>query len=314
LYDLDAPVQVSLAGLNDSHTLTTGFVNVQSQGNPHLVPEVGETYTVGFVYRPNWIPRFSLALDYYDISLTNAITTVSGGTATYDQLCDASGGTSPYCSLYVRPFGFSNTSAANYPTTVLSQPLNIAKQWTHGIDIEANYNFKLEDVLKPLEGNVALRALANYQPILDSITVPGTQAINGAGYANGYTGVGAGSIWKLTFIGSYTDGPIAVNVQERWRSSQLPNVLEAASNTAHPLVYAANTTIPAVAYTDLTLTYNFKTGSADTAAFITVQNLFDQQPSPFVNNSANTINFYNDVTAGDDVIGRYITVGLRLKL
>lgn len=307
LYDLDAPVQVSLAGLNDSHTLTTGFVNVQSQGNPHLVPEVGQTYTVGFVYRPRWIPRFSVSLDYYDISLTNAITSVSGGTVTYDQLCDASGGSSPYCSLYVRPFGFSNTTPSNYPTTVLSQPLNIAKQWTHGLDIEANYNFRLEDVLKPLEGKVALRVLANYQPVLDSVTVPGTAPINGAGYANGYTGIGAGSVWKLTFMGSYTDGPFVVNVQERWRSSQLPN-----ANTA--IIYAANTSIPAVAYTDMTLTYNFKAGNANTAAFITVQNLFDQQPSPFVNNSANTINFYNDVTAGDDVIGRYITVGFRLKL
>jgi outer membrane receptor protein involved in Fe transport len=222
-------------------------------------------------------------------------------------LCDASGGSSPYCSLYVRPYGFSNTTPANYPTTVLSQPLNIARQWTHGLDIEANYNFRLEDVLKPLEGRIAVRALANYQPILDSITVPGSAPINGAGYANGYTGAGAGSVWKLNFMGSYTEGPFAINLQERWRSSQLPS-----PNTA--IVYAANTTIPAVAYTDLSLTYSFKTGSATTAAFITVQNLFDQQPSPFVNNSANTINFYNDITAGDDIIGRYITVGFRLKL
>ena len=52
-------------------------IRVNSGGSILLTPEEGESFTVGFVATPRFIPNFSLTLDYYEINLSNAI---AGGT------------------------------------------------------------------------------------------------------------------------------------------------------------------------------------------------------------------------------------------
>ncbi len=42
-------------------------------GNPTIKPERGTTFTVGTVFTPHFIPRMSLTVDYYDITITDAV-------------------------------------------------------------------------------------------------------------------------------------------------------------------------------------------------------------------------------------------------
>lgn len=42
-------------------------------GNPNLDTEEAQTFTAGMVFRPTFLPGFSLTLDYYEIELSNAI-------------------------------------------------------------------------------------------------------------------------------------------------------------------------------------------------------------------------------------------------
>ncbi|HRP10242.1 MAG TPA: TonB-dependent receptor [Terricaulis sp.] len=42
-------------------------------GNPNLKPEEAETITYGFVFEPGFLPGLSIALDYWDIELTDAV-------------------------------------------------------------------------------------------------------------------------------------------------------------------------------------------------------------------------------------------------
>lgn len=63
-------------GAND----VNNFVNTNSSsvegvvgGNMNLKPEEADTFTAGFVFTPSFLRGFSLALDYYDIKLSNAI-------------------------------------------------------------------------------------------------------------------------------------------------------------------------------------------------------------------------------------------------
>ena len=56
LNDLYAPININPSGFNDLHTGITATVPVQSSGNPNLQPEVAQTFTVGTVYRPIWLP------------------------------------------------------------------------------------------------------------------------------------------------------------------------------------------------------------------------------------------------------------------
>ena len=178
LFDLFAPINASPTGFTDIHTNTTGNPPVQSQGNPNLVPEVAQTFTIGGVYRPRWLTGLSLTVDYYNISMANAISSVGGNNSQTQALCEASGGASPLCSLYVRPLPFSDRTPANYPTRILTQGLNVSSVKTHGIDMEVNYTHRL------LGGQLSLRGLASYQPELVTIQFPGAGPINAAGAAD----------------------------------------------------------------------------------------------------------------------------------
>src|SRR5690606_18583826 len=49
----------------------------ESRGNPNLAEEVADTTTFGIVLRPRFLPSFSLAVDWYDIELKDAISVAS---------------------------------------------------------------------------------------------------------------------------------------------------------------------------------------------------------------------------------------------
>lgn len=52
---------------------TAGQVNAFFGGNPNLTPEKADTVTFGLVWQPDYVPGLAVTLDYYDISVDNAI-------------------------------------------------------------------------------------------------------------------------------------------------------------------------------------------------------------------------------------------------
>lgn len=295
LNDLYAPVNVNPSGFNDLHTGgITGIVPVESSGNPNLKPEIARSFTVGAVYRPNWLPGFSVAIDYYDIALKNAIGGVSASTSTVQLECENSNGTSPLCSLFERPLPFSDHSAANFPTRAYSRSLNVTTLNTHGIDAEINYGTQLG------AGNFNIRGLFAWQPENSSANFPGSPTLNRAGAA----GLPA---YRFTGFVHYDIAAFSVDVQERWHSGT--------SRSSNPAQVFDAPRLSANAFTDLTLAYRLKRSGGEAQLFLTVQNLFDKDPSPFVNTgAASTVpGFFVPVTNGDDPIGRYFTGGVRFR-
>ncbi len=299
LNELFAPSTYVLTTFNDIHTGTSGFVNVVTQGNPDLVPERAQTLTFGGVLRPSFLRGFSFSIDYYNIKINKAIATVGGNGLTYQAQCEASGGTSPLCALYVRPLNFGDRSAANFPTLVLTQGLNLASLKTHGIDTELNYAHALGD------GRLGLRALVSYQPDLTQVQYAGAAPIQFAGVAA--QGVTDGTAkWKVAINANLSIHDFGIDVLARWRSSLRQ------SGDAR-LIYA-DPKVPAASFTDLTLSWNAKIGNAKSQFFLSVQNVFDKQPPVFASTtySGNPGFFYPAVT-GDDIIGRYFTAGIRIR-
>ena len=49
-------------------------------GNLDLDPESSDTYSYGFILSPDFLPNFTMTLDYYDIKVEKAITSVNGET------------------------------------------------------------------------------------------------------------------------------------------------------------------------------------------------------------------------------------------
>lgn len=115
-----------------------------SLGNQNLKPEVADTAAVGIVLQPVFMPGFSLSLDYYNISIESAITTL----AVQDLVDRCFGGNQELCALI--------TLDQNNTITAIDLPyLNLSSVKTDGLDFEASYRTALG------AGDLSLRFLAN---------------------------------------------------------------------------------------------------------------------------------------------------------
>lgn len=112
-----------------------GTRGVKTSGNENLDAETAETYTVGIVIKPS--KDFSIAIDYWDISIDDAITTYSA-TDILANCVDSSALDAKYCSLITR-------DANNQIINVATQSINVANFAASGTDIDANYHWSLEE-------------------------------------------------------------------------------------------------------------------------------------------------------------------------
>ena len=142
-----APSLVGSAIINT----TSGQVRALSGGNPNLNVEKADTFTIGAVIEPSAIEGLSLSVDYYDITINDAISAVSANSILSQCYDPAVGGAgSAACNLIVRRPDSSIES-------VSQQGNNIAAIDVRGIDIAAQYGFDLASY-----GDVRLNYLGTY--------------------------------------------------------------------------------------------------------------------------------------------------------
>jgi outer membrane receptor protein involved in Fe transport len=300
LNDLFSP-RVSASGpfLDPLTQFNPGGIQTISQGNPNLRPESSRTYTGGVVLTPSFIPGLTISADYYQIKLKNAITNISGSNTAIANICVASGGTSPFCALYVRPFPYTNTTPANYPTLLLSQSLNAAFNVTEGQDYEVDYNFDVASIEDSLAGIVDLRGLVNVAPVNTVSNFPGAPV----SYTNQPKG-------HATLFAGYTLGDWSVDVQWQWFSGGNNTQVFGPGQTFYAQPY-----YPSFSTTDFTLTRRFTMDNgAVLSAYFNVQNAFDSVPPYTVGSSGNPGSIFGGIPQGEDVMGRYFTIGIRGNL
>ena len=293
LVELFAPANINPAGVSDVHTGIVGQAPFITNSNPNLVPEVAITYTAGTVYRPNWLPDFSLAVDFYNIKIGNAITTIQGQSSTIQNICEASGGTSPYCSLIQRPLPFSDHTINNFVTAYFSLPENAQSVVTDGLDIEANYQ---TDDLGP--GHLSTRLLVSYQPKYDTVQFKGAPTLYAAN-TNALPNVRADLFLKYKW--------------DVWTFDLLERFHDAMWwNSDRTLVYAQKS-LPAGYQTNVTLTYDWQ----PVELYATISNLLNAQPAPYGGNggASGVPGLFGGFVPGvDDAIGRYYTIGFRVNV
>ncbi len=127
-------------GYNWTDPLTARFSG-QTSGNRDLTEETADTITYGFVFSPSFLPGFTLTLDYWDITIEDAISAVSVQnivdgcyqSATPNQeFCDRIERNPDPRSLQAGGFVFFRQSSINF-----------AKFETDGFDLTASYNFDI---------------------------------------------------------------------------------------------------------------------------------------------------------------------------
>jgi outer membrane receptor protein involved in Fe transport len=112
-------------------------------GNPFLDPEKSDTYTLGFVWEPTFSDGLSISVDWFDITVEDAIQAGISAQTTLDN-CLATGDPT-FCSLITRN-PINGSLASGSPGVGFQQTnLNIADLFTSGIDFQVIYDFDAGD-------------------------------------------------------------------------------------------------------------------------------------------------------------------------
>jgi iron complex outermembrane recepter protein len=267
-------------------------------GNPNLQEEQADTWTVGAVIRPSFIPRLNITIDYYDIEIDNAIAAAGGGVNNILNLCynvlqDAS---STICGLISRD---ASGIISGPPNVVSANNANLASLKTSGLDVQVDYSMPLNfSITGAGESRLSFFFLGTYSdenvftPLVDLpddfVECAGRFGLNCAQPTPKYK-------WssRLTWI----DGDVTSTV--RWR--HVGRVRDDDDDTDF-----AVETIGAYDVFDLAFAFNV---NDNLTLNMGVNNLFDKEP-PILGDNQEQANTYPNVY---DVIGRdyFISANLR---
>jgi len=263
-------------------------------GNPNLDPEVADTYTVGIVLQPSFIPRLAITVDWFDITLDGAIQGVGA-----DEILDQCRLTlNPlFCGLVHRDqFGSLWRTGNGY---VQDLSINIGSLKTRGIDVQASYSMEIGTL-----GSLSASFVGTW---LDNLNTDNGQTVR---TCVGLYGAICGTPtpeWRHTANLSWVH-PSGIGFAARWR--YFSGVDNDGSSSSGGQLRPADARIPSQQYFDLTMTarlgdhYNLRLG---------VNNIFDRDP-PSVGSTACPAGICNGNTYTQvyDALGRYIFAGITL--
>ena len=190
--------------LTNTATVRNVAVNIPqnvTQGNPNLAEENAKTSTYGIVFQPKSGPLtgLSASVDYYDIKIDNAITTLSA--ATIASLCDL--GNQQFC-------GFFTFNPAGQATSLNATALNLASFQTQGFDFNIAYQRRLPSMFG-LETSTSTSLLGT-KTLHSYVNTGGAAAIDRAG-ENGPANLGAIPDMTLNLTQTLTLGDASLSAQ-----------------------------------------------------------------------------------------------------
>jgi len=188
-----------------------GQFNLITGGNPNLVAERGETTTFGVVITPSMIEDLSIAIDYFDIEVTNAIGTVPAQTS-YDRCLTT--GDPAFCRNIQRDTAGTlhllNEAPGGGLAGISTQNVNVATDATKGIDVNITYSLDMSD-MGSLNFDYAATVLdTNY-----TIAIPGDDKVECADAYAGPCGLPAPE-YNHRFLATWVT-PYDLTVSATWR-------------------------------------------------------------------------------------------------
>jgi outer membrane receptor protein involved in Fe transport len=288
--------------------------NGLSGGNASLSPEKADTYSVGFVATPTFLPGFSLSVDWFNIKVNDFIqirdptlalkSCVQTGDPTLCSLVHRAPGTG---SLWLGTNGFVDA------TTV-----NVGFEQEKGIDVEANYRTDLDRFGLENAGRVALVFNGTW---LDSKVVdPGIIALDASGKP--FTTYDCAGLYGTRTCGppnpqwrhrarlTWTTPWTGLDISGAWRYI---GEVKAQTTSSNPFLsgqtFSFDEKLKAQNYFDLSAQYRMK----DRYTFrIGVNNVFDKAPPLAGSSLGGTSIFFNGNTYPTvyDALGRFAFVGV----
>ena len=132
-----------LANLND----VTQSLAIVSGSNPNLQAETSDSWTVGAVMQPRFLPGLSLTADYYSIVVDGIITSLTAQTIV-NSCYDSATLDNVFCNQFERwrgPGAGPNGEVAGriLSNSLIAAPLNFARRERKGIDVNLSYRRSL---------------------------------------------------------------------------------------------------------------------------------------------------------------------------
>ncbi|TGE84498.1 TonB-dependent receptor [Pseudoalteromonas sp. KS88] len=191
-------------------------------GNKELKEETADTYTFGITLAPEFIDNFRLAVDYYDIAIVDAISTISNENILrecYDS--DVSwGDDNVFCNDVTR------NDEGNI-TKILQRQYNLDELTARGYDVVAQYKFDVDGV-----GSFAVKA--DYNHVIENSQT--YQSDDGSYITSHYAGYGSSKDkatlsltwrnddvrvrWSTNFLGSFK---ASQSLEEDWQEYMATN-------------------------------------------------------------------------------------------
>lgn len=184
-------------------------LEIQSGGNPNLTAEKSDSYTFGVVLQPRWVPGLSLSVDYYNIKVRQAISSIDAQTVA--NFCyDLPSGNSAYCSLFQRAGADGGPDGKDpyriIEGSLLASSANFGLLRARGIDTELEYNHRV--------GNAGLAHLKlNYSHSIqrDDFVDP-----NNPDYITRYRGNLGDPIDRFVLDTQFNTGKFSIGYKLRW--------------------------------------------------------------------------------------------------
>ncbi|HEY0629515.1 MAG TPA: TonB-dependent receptor [Sphingomicrobium sp.] len=269
-------------------------------GNLNLDPEKADSWSVGTVLTPRFLPGFSVSFDYWRVKVRDAIDSLSA-----DDIVNR-------CFEGLADFCAAITPDPANPSRVLiaRQPVNFSSILMRGLDLEAAYRMRLGN------GNFSIRGLAT-RYIENTVTtgVPGFKPLNSVGTLG--IGTGTQSItpkWIYRVSAAYDTPDYTLTAVARGVSDGRYDATGIECGTSCPVstnqfpTYEDNS-IDGATYVDLNATFKFDwKRDGDGEFFINVTNVFDADPILLPETGLAANSTYSDL------LGRAYRVGMRLKI
>ena len=288
--------------------------NTLFSGNVNLTPEKADTYTVGLVVQPRWVPGLAFTVDYFNIKVKNLIAALpfNGVLVSCAVTADPA-----FCGLVHRDAGGSLFNTANGFITLQTQ--NVGGLKTNGFDFNASYNHKFGGV-----GTLNASFVGTYTRhlIFDTGINPGVALGSGvldgvydcAGYYGAQCSFGAvftapDPKWRHKLRVGFTL-PNGLGISGQWRyfgsvkNDTTSQDADLNLSPTGPHSFPNNAKIPSQSFFDLALTaritdkYNFRIGA---------NNIFDKSP-PIVGSDVSANG--NTFPQMYDSLGRFLFAGV----
>ena len=285
-------------GLVDNFTFTTTAIPVTNSGSLALTPEKASTTTAGIVLRPRFdtplLSSFSVSVDFYDIKISNVISTIAGNTALAK--CYNQDGTNPTYSA-ANPFcALVSRDATGGISNVALPYLNLGGLKTRGVDLQLDWTARLGDLGSLGPAVFTLNSVVSY---LDSYQIKNLPGENFREFRGTIDGTNALPLpkWRYTTTANLTLGN--VDLGARWRHL---DSMKDVTSVISPNAVAAG--VPNYDVFDITARI---TVNEDFQLRLGVTNVTDKQPLTVGGQLGSTL------PGTYDILGRSFYVGVKTK-